>query len=105
MQKRGIKPIIGCEVYTAARTRFDKDAHLDSEQHLVLLVKDNRGYRNLMKMVSAAFTEGFYYKPRIDMELLAYHEGLIGLSACLAGDIPPLCWETTMKGKGIGPPV
>jgi len=89
-RKEGIKPIIGCEVYTAARTRFDMDAHLDSEQgHLVLLVKDNRGYRNLMKMVSAAFTEGFYYKPRIDMELLAqYHEGLIGLSACLAGDIP-----------------
>ena len=89
-KKEGIKPILGCEVYTAARTRFDKDARLDSEQgHLVLLVKNNKGYKNLMKMVSAAFTEGFYYKPRIDMELLKrYHEGLIGLSACLAGDIP-----------------
>jgi len=89
-KKEGIKPIIGCEVYTAARTRFDKDARLDSEHgHLVLLVKNNTGYKNLMKMVSAAFTEGFYYKPRIDMELLSqYHEGLIGLSACLAGDIP-----------------
>lgn len=89
-KKEGIKPILGCEVYTAARTRFDKDARLDSEHgHLILLVKNNRGYKNLMKIVSAAFTEGFYYKPRIDMELLArYHEGLIGLSACLAGDIP-----------------
>jgi len=89
-KKEGIKPILGCEVYTAARTRFDKEAGIDSEHgHLVLLVKDNRGYKNLMKMVSAAFTEGFYYKPRIDMELLGrYHEGLIGLSACLAGDIP-----------------
>jgi len=89
-KKEGIKPVIGCEVYTAARTRFDKDARLDSEHgHLVLLVKNNTGYKNLMKIVSAAFTEGFYYKPRVDMELLSkYHEGLIGLSACLAGDIP-----------------
>ena len=89
-KKEGIKPIIGCEVYTAARTRFDKEAGIDSEHgHLVLLVKDNKGYKNLMKMVSAAFTEGFYYKPRVDWELLSrYHEGLIGLSACLAGDIP-----------------
>lgn len=89
-KKEGIKPILGCEVYTAARTRFDKDAKLDSEQgHLVLLAKNNTGYKNLMKLVSAAFTEGFYYKPRVDMELLnKYHEGLIALSACLAGDIP-----------------
>ncbi|AGC68480.1 DNA polymerase III subunit alpha [Thermoclostridium stercorarium subsp. stercorarium DSM 8532] len=89
-RKEGIKPILGCEVYTAARTRFDREAGIDSEQgHLVLLAKDNKGYKNLMKLVSAAFTEGFYYKPRIDMELLnRYHEGLIGLSACLAGDIP-----------------
>lgn len=89
-KKEGVKPILGCEVYTATRTRFDKDARLDSDQgHLVLLAKNNRGYKNLMKIVSTAFTEGFYYKPRIDMELLErYHEGLLGLSACLAGDIP-----------------
>lgn len=66
--KNGIKPIIGCEVYTARRTRFDKQPGLDSDQgHLVLLAKDNEGYRNLMKIVSIGFVEGFYYKPRIDM--------------------------------------
>lgn len=85
-----IKPILGCEVYTASRSRFDKQPNLDSEQgHLVLLAKDMIGYKNLMKIVSAGFTEGFYYKPRVDMELLErYNEGLIALSACLSGDIP-----------------
>ncbi len=86
----GIKPIIGCEVYVAPRTRFDKQKPLDSEySHLVLLCKNNTGYKNLIKMVSLSFTEGFYSKPRIDRQLLQeYHEGLIALSACLAGEIP-----------------
>ncbi|MBQ8509060.1 MAG: DNA polymerase III subunit alpha [Clostridia bacterium] len=86
----GIKPIIGCEVYFARRTRFDKTHGEDSGScHLVLLVKNEIGYRNLIYMVTKAFTEGFYSKPRIDMELLeAHHEGLIALSACLAGFIP-----------------
>lgn len=89
-KKNGIKPILGCEVYTAPRSRLDKDARQDADQgHLVLLVKNNVGYKNLMKLVSMGFIEGFYYKPRIDMELLEeYHEGLVALSACLAGDIP-----------------
>ncbi|NLY18218.1 MAG: DNA polymerase III subunit alpha, partial [Clostridiaceae bacterium] len=88
--KQGVKPILGCEVYTASRTRFDKDARLDAEQgHLILLAKNNQGYKNLMKLVSAGFIEGFYYKPRIDMELLErYHDGLICLSACIGGDVP-----------------
>ena len=86
----GIKPIIGCEVYTAARSRFDKTKELDGENgHLVLLCKNNVGYKNLIEMVSLANIEGFYYKPRVDMELIQkYHEGLICLSACLAGDVP-----------------
>ena len=86
----GIRPIIGCEVYVARRTRFDKQHEFDAEsRHLVLLCKNETGYRNLSYMVSQAFTEGFYIKPRIDMELLRQHsEGLIALSACLAGEIP-----------------
>ncbi|MBO5728016.1 MAG: PHP domain-containing protein, partial [Oscillospiraceae bacterium] len=85
----GIKPIIGCEVYVAPRTRFDKVHELDSEaRHLVLLCRNEQGYRNLSYMVSAAFTEGFYIKPRVDMELLRAHsEGLIACSACLGGEI------------------
>ncbi|MBQ7596240.1 MAG: DNA polymerase III subunit alpha, partial [Clostridia bacterium] len=81
---------IGCEVYVAARTRFDKVHALDSERHhLVLLCKNNEGYRNLTKMVSESWTSGFYTKPRVDKELLEkYHEGIIALSACLAGEIP-----------------
>ncbi|MCI2105716.1 MAG: DNA polymerase III subunit alpha [Intestinimonas sp.] len=86
----GIKPIIGCEVYVAPRTRFDRVHELDSEaRHLVLLCRNETGYRNLCHMVSRSFTEGFYIKPRIDMDLLRdCHGGLIALSACLAGDIP-----------------
>ena len=89
-KKEGIKPIIGCEVYVAKRTRFDKIREYDSEiYHLVLLCKNNVGYQNLIKMVSQSFTEGFYNKPRIDEDLLKQHsEGLIALSACLAGAIP-----------------
>ena len=86
----GVKPIIGCEVYVAPRTRFDRVHELDgSARHLVLLCRNEQGYRNLSYMVSMAFTEGFYIKPRIDMNLLREHsEGLIALSACLAGEIP-----------------
>ncbi len=89
-QKRGIHPVIGCEVYVAPRTRFDKQRAFDAEySHLVLLCENNTGYQNLIKLVSAGFVEGFYSKPRVDRELLEkYHEGLIALSACLAGEIP-----------------
>ena len=85
----GIKPIIGCEVYVANRTRFDKVNRVDGNNHLVLLCKNETGYKNLIQMVSAGFLEGFYSKPRIDKQLLEqHHEGLICLSACLAGEIP-----------------
>ncbi|MFI3168831.1 MAG: DNA polymerase III subunit alpha [Faecalibacterium sp.] len=88
-QKAGIKPIIGCEVYVATRGRTDKVSRIDGSNHLVLLCKNETGYQNLIKMVSAAFLEGFYIKPRIDKALLEeYHEGLICLSACLAGEVP-----------------
>ncbi len=89
-KKAGIKPIIGCEVYVAPRTRFDKVHRIDSSNyHLVLLCENETGYKNLIKLVSAGFVEGFYGKPRVDHELLrAHHEGLIALSACLAGEIP-----------------
>lgn len=89
-KKAGIKPIIGCEVYVAPRTRFDKIKEYDSGySHLVLLCKNDIGYRNLIYMVSKSFTEGFYSKPRIDRELLEKHsEGLIALSACLSGEVP-----------------
>ena len=87
---QGIKPIIGCEVYVAPRTRFDKLPKIDtSPYHLVLLCENNTGYQNLIKLVSKGYTEGFYSRPRVDLELLEkYHEGLICLSACLAGEIP-----------------
>ena len=88
-KSRGVKPIIGCEVYVAQRTRFDRVHELDSEhKHLVLLCENNTGYQNLAKLVSLSWTEGFYSKPRVDYELLEkYHEGLIALSACLAGEV------------------
>lgn len=91
-KKAGVKPIIGCEVYVAPRSRFDKEPKLDaSPYHLVLLCKNNTGYRNLVKLVSLGSLEGFYNKPRVDVELLKkYNEGLICLSACLAGEIPRL---------------
>ena len=87
--KRGIKPIIGCEVYTAPGSRFSRAQTSDSPYgHLVLLCKNNVGYKNLMTLVSYAFTEGYYYKPRVDMELLKkYSDGLIALSGCLKGDV------------------
>ena len=88
-QKAGIKAVIGCEAYVASRTRFDKEPGVDKERyHLVLLAKNETGYKNLCKMISFASTEGMYYKPRIDRELMReYHEGVIALSACLAGEI------------------
>lgn len=88
-KKQGIKPVIGCEVYTAARTMHDKDPDKDKYQgHLVLLAKNNDGYKNLIKIVSKGFTEGYYYKPRIDKDVLRGHsEGIIALSACLAGKV------------------
>ena len=98
-KENGIKPIIGCECYVAERTRHHKVHGLDSQRfHLVLLCKDNTGYQNLIAMVSKAWTEGFYTKPRIDRELLeAHHEGLIALSGCLAGEIPQLL----MRGEYV----
>lgn len=88
-KKAGIKPIIGCEVYVATRSRLDKVNRIDGSNHLVLLCKNETGYKNLIKMVSAGFIEGFYSKPRVDKELLEQHcEGLVCLSACLAGEIP-----------------
>lgn len=89
-KEAGIKPIIGCEVYVAPNSRFDKEltGGDDRYYHLVLLAKNNTGYANLMKIVSKGFTEGYYYKPRVDMEVLnRYHEGIIALSACLAGEV------------------
>ena len=89
----GIKPILGCEVYVAPNSRFDKEltGGEDRYHHLVLLAENNTGYANLMKIVSIGFTEGYYYKPRVDMEVLnKYHEGIIALSACLAGEVPRL---------------
>ena len=86
----GINPILGCEVYVAPGSRFDKDTGTGEDRyyHLVLLAENNKGYSNLMKIVSKGFVEGFYYKPRVDMELLReYHEGIIALSACLAGEV------------------
>ena len=112
---QGIKPIIGCEIYVAKRTRFDKVKGMDDERHhLVLLCKNETGYKNLIKIVSRAWTEGFYTKPRADKELLQkHHEGLIALSACLAGEIPRLLsagdyegakqsalWYESVFGKG-----
>lgn len=95
-QKAGIKPIIGCEAYIAPKSRLDKafTGIDEASYHLVLLAKDEQGYRNLMKLVSIGYLEGFYYRPRIDKEVLAqYHQGLIGLSACLKGEVPSLLKE------------
>ncbi len=98
--KQGIKPVIGCEVYVAPRTRFDKTYEYDSKySHLILLAKNNTGYKNLIKIVSAGFTEGFYYKPRVDFDLLKENsEGLIALSACIAGEVPKLLLNDDYEG-------
>ena len=92
-QKYGIKPIIGCELYVAPKSRFDKNTHTigESSHHLLVLVKDMYGYKNLMKLVTSGYLEGFYYRPRVDKEILAkYSEGIIGMSACLHGEISNL---------------
>lgn len=89
-KKQGVKPILGCEVYVAPGSRLDKENNSSHNRynHLVLLAENDKGYSNLMKIVSKGFTEGFYYKPRVDMEVLEqYHEGIIALSACLAGEV------------------
>lgn len=88
-KNEGVKPIIGCEVYVASRSRFDKEPGIDNHYyHLILLAKNNEGYKNLSKLVSIGFVDGYYYKPRIDKEVLEkYHEGIICLSACLAGEV------------------
>ncbi|MFL6246282.1 MAG: PHP domain-containing protein, partial [Thermoanaerobaculia bacterium] len=94
MKKEGVKPIIGCEMYVAYGSRFDKagvedgQADAGANNHLIVLAQNDAGYKNLVKLVSAGYTEGFYYKPRIDKELLAQHsKGLIGLSSCLKGEV------------------
>jgi DNA polymerase-3 subunit alpha len=99
-KKQGIKPIIGCEVYVAPRSRLEKTAvEGESYYHLVLLAENQTGYRNLLELVSRGHLEGFYYKPRIDRDLLReYSEGLICLSACIAGEIPALI----LKGNEAG---
>ena len=92
-KEAGINPIIGCEVYVAPNSRFDKEltGGEDRYHHLVLLAENNIGYANLVKIVSKGFTEGYYYRPRVDMDVLReYHEGIIALSACLAGEVPRL---------------
>ena len=99
-RKHGIKPVIGCEVYVAPRSRFEKNAvEGEAYYHLILLAENEQGYRNLVEMVSRANLEGFYYKPRIDFELLQeYHAGLICLSACIAGEIPTRLLKDDREG-------
>ena len=89
-KSQGIHPVIGCEVYMAPRSRFDKVHDIDNKtSHLILLAENQKGYKNLIKLVSAGYIDGFYYKPRIDFEMLKEHsEGIIALSACIAGEVP-----------------
>ena len=97
----GIKPILGCEVYVAPGSRFDREQSRGEDRyyHLVLLAENNQGYQNLMKIVTRGFTEGYYYRPRVDYEVLEkYHEGLIALSACLAGEIPNKILKDDLEG-------
>lgn len=98
-KEAGVKPIIGCEVYKSKNSRLDKDGAEDRDNfHLVLLAKNNVGYQNLMKIVSIGHLEGFYYKPRIDFEILEkYHEGIIALSGCMNSEIPSLVLQNQMK--------
>ncbi len=101
-KEAGIKPVLGCEVYVAPGSRFDKEPGGDERyHHLVLLAENNEGYKNLAKIVSAGFTEGYYYKPRVDKEILRkYHNGVIALSACLAGEVPRLILKGFIKEAG-----
>lgn len=98
-KKQGVKPVLGCEVYTAARTMNDKTNRDKKSGHLVLLAETNEGYQNLIKIVSDAYTKGFYYKPRVDKELLSHHsDGIIALSGCLAGKIQQCILNNDMQG-------
>lgn len=98
-KKEGIKPIIGCEVYVAPRSRFDKEPNIDNKYyHLILLAKNNEGYKNLSNIVSIGFTEGYYYKPRVDLETIEkYHEGLICCSACMGGSLAQAILKNDME--------
>jgi DNA polymerase III subunit alpha len=98
-KEKGIKPVIGCEIYTALEKMQDKRPNIDNRRyHLLLLVKNEEGYKNLVKLITKAHLEGFYYKPRIDEELLAEHSrGLICLTACLQGKIPQLILQKNEK--------
>jgi DNA polymerase-3 subunit alpha len=108
-KRHGVKPILGCEIYVAPKSRFDKSVNgsiADTNNHLVLLAETNEGYKNLVKLVTAGYLEGFYYKPRIDKELLAQHaKGLIGLSACLKGEVPQAALRgddaTALRAAGV----
>ena len=96
--RQGIHPVIGCEVYVAPGSRFDKTSTAREYAHLVLLCENQQGYQNLIKLCSAGFIEGYYYRPRIDMELLRQkHEGIIALSACLSGDVPRLILQGQLE--------
>ncbi|PIP08884.1 MAG: DNA polymerase III subunit alpha, partial [Syntrophobacteraceae bacterium CG23_combo_of_CG06-09_8_20_14_all_50_8] len=97
--KHGVKPIIGCELYVAPRSRFEKSAGVSGEtsRHLLVLVKNMQGYKNLMKLTTAGYLEGFYYRPRVDKDILKeHHEGLIAMSACLHGEIADLLLRGNM---------
>lgn len=97
-KEAGIKPIIGCETYVAPKSRFDRNSREENNHHLVLLARDEAGYKNLMTLATYAFIDGYYYKPRIDLELLSKNsEGLIGMSACLAGRVPQLIMQGKIK--------
>jgi DNA polymerase-3 subunit alpha len=97
-KEAGIKPIIGCEVYVAPNSRFDRNAGDKDNYHLVLLARDQTGYQNLIQLITRAHLEGFYYRPRIDKELLTeFHQGLIGLSACIGGEVPRLILEGRLE--------
>jgi len=98
-QKAGIKPVIGVEAYVASKSRFDKTPSLDNKRnHLILLAKNETGYKNLVKLTTKAHLEGFYYKPRMDKELLREHsEGLIATSACIAGEVSQAILQKDMK--------
>lgn len=98
-KKEGIKPIIGCEVYVAPRSRFDKEPNIDNKYyHLILLAKNNEGYKNLSNIVSIGFTEGYYYKPRVDLETIEkYHEGIICCSACVGGSLAQAILKNDME--------
>ncbi len=97
-QEQGVKPIVGCELYVAPRSRFEKTKKEDSPHHLLVIAENNEGYQNLSELVTRSYFEGYYYKPRVDKELLSeYSKGLIGFSACVAGEIPRLILSGDLK--------